>query len=35
MSDDSCTCGCNTKPEVEKTEEECTCGCGAQDAEKK
>ena len=32
MSDESCNCGCNTKPEVEKTEE-CTCGCGT--AEKK
>ncbi len=26
MSDDSCTCGCNTKAETETTEE-CTCGC--------
>lgn len=34
MTDDSCNCGCNTKPDVEKTEE-CTCGCGSQDAEKK
>lgn len=32
MSDDSCNCGCNTKPQEEKTEE-CTCGCGT--AEKK
>ena len=34
MSDDSCNCGCNTKPEDDKTEE-CTCGCGTQDATKK
>ena len=27
MSDDSCTCGCNTKPDNDKTDE-CTCGCG-------
>ena len=30
MSDESCNCGCNAKPEAEKAEE-CTCGCGAQD----
>jgi hypothetical protein len=26
MSDDSCACGCSTKPEDE-TKDECTCGC--------
>ncbi len=26
MSDESCNCGCNSKPENEKSEE-CTCGC--------
>jgi hypothetical protein len=30
MSDESCNCGCNTKPQEEKTEE-CTCGCGSAD----
>jgi hypothetical protein len=34
MSDESCTCGCNSKPEAEKAEE-CTCGCGTQDTPKK
>lgn len=34
MSDDSCTCGCNTKPDAEKTDE-CTCGCGGHAADKK
>jgi hypothetical protein len=28
MSDDSCNCGCNSKPENDKTDE-CTCGCGS------
>ncbi len=32
MSDESCNCGCNAKPENDKTDE-CTCGCGS--AEKK
>ena len=30
MSDESCNCGCNTKPQEEKTEQ-CTCGCGTAD----
>ncbi len=33
MSDDSCNCGCATKPE-DRTDE-CTCGCGEKSAEKK
>ena len=33
MSDESCNCGCNTKPEAEKTDE-CTCGCGTSDDKK-
>jgi hypothetical protein len=28
MSDESCNCGCSTKPETETTEE-CNCGCGS------
>ena len=34
MSDETCNCGCNTKPESEKAEE-CQCGCAGQEAEKK
>ena len=34
MSDESCNCGCNTKPDTEKTEE-CTCGCGTQGSQDK
>jgi hypothetical protein len=34
MSDDSCNCGCNAKPENETTEE-CTCGCGTQESQEK
>ena len=34
MSDESCNCGCNSKPEAEKTEE-CTCGCGTQESQDK
>jgi hypothetical protein len=26
MSDESCNCGCSTKPATETTDE-CTCGC--------
>jgi hypothetical protein len=34
MTDETCNCGCNAKPEAEKTEE-CTCGCGGENADKK
>lgn len=29
MSDESCNCGCATKPENDTSE--CTCGCGTQE----
>jgi hypothetical protein len=28
MSDESCSCGCNTTPAKESTDD-CTCGCGS------
>ena len=33
MSDESCNCGCATKPENDTSE--CTCGCGTKDTGKK
>jgi hypothetical protein len=35
MSDETCNCGCNAKPEEKETTEECTCGCGASEAKDK
>lgn len=34
MSDESCTCGCATKP-AEKTSDDCTCGCNRSEKESK
>ena len=31
MTDESCNCGCNTKP-ADATDE-CTCGCGTSGAD--
>jgi hypothetical protein len=34
MSEESCTCGCSTKPETDtRNSDDCTCGCGATGAQ--
>ena len=37
MTDESCTCGCATKPadEANDTNDDCTCGCGGARTESK